>query len=118
MNPNGETPNFEEALGLAVRAPSVHNLSPGSGESATARSNSSQTGPGNCTHRPAGRDLLMSCGVALQHFTVALSALGWETTVVRFPTRQSRPSGVHPGRRAEIQRIGHRAGGGDSAAAN
>ena len=29
--------------------------------------------------------MLLSCGVALQHFTVALSALGWATDVHRFP---------------------------------
>ena len=34
---------------------------------------------------PARRDLMLSCGVALQHFTVALSALGWASQVHRFP---------------------------------
>jgi nitroreductase len=34
---------------------------------------------------PGRRDLLLSCGVALQHFTVALAALGWRCHVHRFP---------------------------------
>ena len=34
---------------------------------------------------PARRELILSCGVALQHFTVALAALGWQPQVRRLP---------------------------------
>lgn len=78
--------HIEAALALAVRAPSVHNSQPWRW----------RIGEG-CVHLyadrarklshidPAGRDLLLSCGVALQHFTVALSALGLESRVLRLP---------------------------------
>lgn len=91
MNPNGETPNFEEALGLAVRAPSVHNSQPWQWRIGDSSVELFADRSRQLHHiDPAGRDLLMSCGVALQHFTVALSALGWETTVNRFPDPANR----------------------------
>jgi len=73
-------------LGLAVRAPSVHNSQPWQWR-VGANSVELFADRGRQLHHvdTAGRDLLMSCGAALQHFTVAMSALGWETTVTRFP---------------------------------
>lgn len=86
MDPKSDAPNFDEALRLAVRAPSVHNSQPWKwrigGNSVELFADRTRQ-----LHHidPGGRDLLLSCGVALQHFTVALSALGWETAVRRFP---------------------------------
>jgi hypothetical protein len=34
---------------------------------------------------PDGRDLILSCGIALHHCVVALSALGWQSKVHRLP---------------------------------
>ena len=76
----------EAALALAARAPSVHNTQPWrwriGDESVHLYANPTRHLP----HiDPARRDLMLSCGVALQHCTVALSALGWATRVHRFP---------------------------------
>ena len=38
---------------------------------------------------PTGRELVLSCGAALQHAQVAARALGWEPTVRRFPDPSS-----------------------------
>lgn len=76
----------EAALALAVRAPSVHNSQPWrwrvGEESVHLHADPTRHLP---RIDPARRDLMLSCGVALQHFTVALSALGWGSTVHRFP---------------------------------
>ncbi|AQT80091.1 NAD(P)H nitroreductase [Mycolicibacterium litorale] len=76
----------EAALALAVRAPSVHNSQPWRwriGEESIHL----YADPARHLRRidPGRRDLMLSCGVALQHFTVALSALGWACEVHRFP---------------------------------
>lgn len=76
----------EAALALAVRAPSVHNSQPWRwriGEESVHL----YADPARHLPRidPGRRDLMLSCGVALQHFTVALSALGWACEVHRFP---------------------------------
>lgn len=86
MDSSGKSPDFGEALGLAVRAPSVHNSQPWQWRIGENSVELFADRTRQLHHiDPAGRDLLMSCGVALQHFTVAMSALGWETTVHRFP---------------------------------
>ena len=76
----------EAALALAVRAPSVHNSQPWrwrvGDESVHLYADPTRHLP---RIDPARRDLMLSCGVALQHFTVALSALGWQSAVHRFP---------------------------------
>ncbi|MCB0943436.1 MAG: NAD(P)H nitroreductase, partial [Mycobacterium sp.] len=71
---------------LAVRAPSIHNSQPwrwrvgertvhlyADAERQLARAD------------PARRELILSCGVALQHFSVALAALGWQAHIHRLP---------------------------------
>ncbi|CAN5865316.1 nitroreductase family protein [soil metagenome] len=74
------------ALALAVRAPSIHNSQPWlwrvGDESVHLYADTDRHLPHT---DPAQRDLLLSCGVALQHFTVALAALGWQTHVHRLP---------------------------------
>ena len=34
---------------------------------------------------PDGRDLVLSCGIALHHCVVALAALGWQAKIHRLP---------------------------------
>ena len=74
------------ALALAVRAPSIHNSQPWKwrigDESVHLYADPSRQLPHT---DPTRRDLIVSCGVALQHFTVALAALGWQTHVHRLP---------------------------------
>ena len=82
--PDDET--IRAALALAVRAPSIHNSQPwrwrvgertvhlyADAERQLARAD------------PARRELILSCGVALQHFSVALAALGWQAHIHRLP---------------------------------
>jgi nitroreductase len=77
---------IEAALALAIRAPSVHNSQPWRWRVGAA-SVQLHLDPARQLPRadPARRGMVLSCGVALQHFTVALAALGWAATVHRFP---------------------------------
>jgi nitroreductase len=74
------------ALALAVRAPSVHNIQPWQWRVGT---NSLHLYVDPARHLmytdPDGRDVMVSCGVALNHCVVALAALGWRSKVRRFP---------------------------------
>jgi nitroreductase len=82
--PDDET--IGAALALAVRAPSIHNSQPWMwrvGESTVhlymdAHRHLPRTDPGR-------RELIISCGIALQHLSVALAALGWQPHVHRLP---------------------------------
>ncbi len=83
-SPDHET--IRAALALAIRAPSVHNSQPWRwrvGDDSVHLYADSERHLQQAD--PAKRDLLLSCGVALQHFTVALAALGWHSHVHRFP---------------------------------
>lgn len=86
---NSASPDHETirgALALAIRAPSVHNSQPWRwrvGDDTVHLYADSERHLQQAD--PAKRDLLLSCGVALQHFTVALAALGWHSHVHRFP---------------------------------
>jgi len=99
-------------LELAVRAPSVHNSQPWrwriGDESVHLYVDPARQLP---QVDPARRGMLLSCGVALQHFTVALSALGWATTVTRFPNP------ADPNHLASIEIRGSSASAGDIALA-
>jgi len=71
---------------LATRAPSVHNTQPwlwrGTSHSLELYADRSrQLTVGD----PDGRNLVISCGVALHHAQVAANALGWSAVVTRFP---------------------------------
>lgn len=73
-------------LGLATRAPSVHNSQPWRWR---VGDESLQLYADPDLHLrgadPDQRELLISCGAALHHAVVALAAMGWGTRVHRFP---------------------------------
>ncbi|CAJ1503174.1 Acg family FMN-binding oxidoreductase [[Mycobacterium] burgundiense] len=74
------------ALALAVRAPSIHNTQPWAWRIGDAAVQLYADSERHLPHTdPARRDLMLSCGAALQHLTVALAALGWQTQVRRLP---------------------------------
>ena len=74
------------ALTMAVRAPSVHNTQPWlwrvGDNSVHLYSNPSLRLPST---DPDSRDLMISCGIALNHCAVAFAAVGWLAKVHRFP---------------------------------
>ena len=73
---------------LAVQAPSVHNTQPwiwrASGRQVSLYADASRR---LAVEDPAGRNLIISCGAALDHFRYAARALGWDTRVERFSGR-------------------------------
>lgn len=73
-------------LALASRAPSVHNTQPWrwlvGEESLHLYSDLDRQLPNT---DPDGRDLILSCGAALNHCVIALSAVGWQSNVTRLP---------------------------------
>jgi nitroreductase len=73
-------------LALASRAPSVHNTQPWrwvvGAESLHLYSDADRQLPNT---DPEGRDLILSCGAALNHCVVALAAVGWRAKVTRLP---------------------------------
>ena len=82
--PDPET--VRAVLTMATQAPSVHNSQPWywwvGGESLHLYADPSRHLPRT---DPDRRDLLVSCGAALHHCTVALAATGWHATVHRLP---------------------------------
>lgn len=78
--------NVETVLSLATRAPSVHNTQPWRWR---VGANSLHLYADRALHLastdPDGRDLVLSCGIALHHCVVALAALGWQSKVHRLP---------------------------------
>lgn len=73
-------------LALASRAPSVHNTQPWrwlvGEESVHLYADFDRQLPNT---DPDGRDLILSCGAALNHCAVAFGAVGWQTKVKRLP---------------------------------
>jgi nitroreductase len=73
-------------LALASRAPSVHNTQPWRwlvGEASLhLYADPSRQLPNT---DPEGRDLILSCGAALNHCVVAFAAVGWRAKVTRLP---------------------------------
>ncbi len=88
---NGGYPDDETiraALALAVRAPSIHNSQPWLWRIGEQTIHLYADASRQLPHTdPARRELILSCGVALQHFTVALAALGWQAHIHRLPNR-------------------------------
>jgi nitroreductase len=81
-----DAPTIRTALALASRAPSVHNTQPWRWRvDEAALQLYSDTSLQLPNTDPEGRDLILSCGAALNHCVIALAALGWRAKVVRFP---------------------------------
>ncbi|GAY13515.1 nitroreductase family protein [Mycobacterium sp. shizuoka-1] len=82
--PDAET--VRAVLTLASRAPSVHNSQPWHWR-VGPHSLQLYADPSRALPKtdPDRRDLLVSCGAALHHCTVALAAMGWQAKVHRFP---------------------------------
>lgn len=82
--PDVET--LRTALSLATRAPSVHNSQPWRWKVGDQSLHLHADTSRHLTQTdPDRRDLIVSCGAALQHAVVALSALGWQSKVTRLP---------------------------------
>jgi hypothetical protein len=73
-------------LGLASRAPSVHNTQPWRWR-VDESSLHLYSDPGRQLPNadPDGRDLILSCGAALNHCIVAWASVGWRAKVTRLP---------------------------------
>ena len=82
--PDADT--LRTVMGLASRAPSVHNTQPWRWrlDAASVRLYSDESRQLPNTD-PDGRDLILSCGAALHHCVVALAAVGWRSKVTRLP---------------------------------
>jgi nitroreductase len=82
--PDAET--MRAALSLAVRAPSVHNSQPWLWRVGPHSVHLYANPDLHLTKTdPDRRDLMLSCGIALNHCVVALAALGWQSKIHRFP---------------------------------
>lgn len=87
MTPDFPQPDTVRAvLTMATRAPSVHNSQPWrwrvGADSLHLYADPGRHLPGT---DPDRRDLVLSCGAALHHCTVALAAMGWHARVHRLP---------------------------------
>ncbi len=82
--PDVET--VRSALALAARAPSVHNSQPWRWRVGEHSVHLYADPDLQLRHTdPDARDMLLSCGAALNHCVVAFAALGWQSKVHRFP---------------------------------
>lgn len=81
-----DAPTLRTVLTLAGRAPSIHNTQPWRWRvSATSLDLFSDPQLQLQSTDPDGRDLIISCGVALHHCVAALASMGWQAKVSRFP---------------------------------
>lgn len=114
--PDAET--VRTVLTLAVRAPSIHNTQPWRWRVCpTSLELFSRPDMQLRSTDPDGRELILSCGVALHHCVVALASLGWQAKVKPFPRSQGPlPSGHHRGTTACSRSGRCRLGGGHTAA--
>jgi nitroreductase len=81
--PDKET--IRSALMLAVRAPSVHNSQPWQWRVGEQSLHLYANPDLRLPHTdPDARDMMLSCGTALNHCQVAFAALGWQSKVHRF----------------------------------
>jgi nitroreductase len=81
-----DTATLRAALALAGRAPSVHNSQPWQWRVRASGLHLYANPDLLLPHTdPDARDLMLSCGAALNHCLVALAALDWQTRVHRLP---------------------------------
>ena len=81
-----DTDTVRTALALATRAPSVHNIQPWAWRVGDESLHLYVDGTRRLARTdPDGRDVMISCGAALNHCVVALAALGWQSRIHRFP---------------------------------
>lgn len=77
---------IQMVLALASRAPSVHNTQPWrwlvGTDSLHLYADTDRQLPNT---DPDGRDLILSCGAALNHCVIAFAAVGWRAKVARLP---------------------------------
>jgi nitroreductase len=81
-----DTETIAKAVELACRAPSLHNSQPWrwiAGSDVVDLF--ADAGRVVRSHDGSGREALISCGVALDHFRAAMAAAGWNTAVAQFP---------------------------------
>lgn len=83
---------IRDAVQLACRAPSLHNSQPWRWVAA-GRTVELFVVPDRAPRHTdtSGREALISCGAALDHFRVAMAAAGWTANVDRFPN----PNDLH-----------------------
>jgi hypothetical protein len=82
--PDHET--IRDVVMLACRAPSLHNSQPWHWIAEGGRLNLFlDREPLVQATDPSGREMILSCGAALDHLQVAMAAAGWEATIDRFP---------------------------------
>ena len=84
---------LRRAVAGAIRAPSVYNSQPWRFRASFGGGVDLYADPNRhlITTDPQGRDLLLSCGAALHHLTVAFAELGWSSQI----TRLDDPNNLH-----------------------
>ncbi len=77
---------IKRAVELACRAPSLHNSQPWRWSASSGRVDLFADPHRLVTSTDSsGRESIISCGAVLDHFRVAMAAVGWETSVEEFP---------------------------------
>lgn len=81
-----DTEVITAAVQLACRAPSLHNSQPWQWVASSASVDLFVDPRRTVTSTDrSGREAIISCGAALDHFRVAMAAVGWDTNVEKFP---------------------------------
>jgi nitroreductase len=81
-----DTKVITTAVELACRAPSLHNSQPWQWVAASTSVDLFVDPDRTVTSTDrSGREAIISCGAALDHFRVAMAAVGWDTNVEQFP---------------------------------